>query len=83
MDKNVADRGLIPLAVIVGSPLCYPDTLRRGIYRLALRQPPRLDRRALACVSIPTEWQERLFRPAAKVESALSGQEIETAHRTN
>jgi hypothetical protein len=28
-------------------------------------------------------WQERLFRPAAKVESALSGQTIETAHRTN
>jgi hypothetical protein len=29
------------------------------------------------------EWQECLFRPAAKVESVLSGQEMETAHRTN
>jgi hypothetical protein len=29
------------------------------------------------------EWQEQLFRPAARVESALSGREIDTAHRVN
>ena len=29
------------------------------------------------------EWQEYLFRPAAKVESVLTAREIDTAHRTN
>ena len=28
------------------------------------------------------EWQEYFFRPAARVESALTAGEIETAHRT-
>jgi len=29
------------------------------------------------------EWQEYFFRPGAKVESALTAREIDTAHRTN
>jgi hypothetical protein len=74
--------GLLPIAVVVialAVPMIYVLTyIAFGTAATAMIGPRSLNVRVYSY-----EWQERLFRPAANVESAFSGREIETAHRTN
>jgi uncharacterized RDD family membrane protein YckC len=74
--------GLLPIAIIVVALLV--STLYVGAYAsLGSAGTATIGPRTYTLRVYSHEWQERLFRPAAKVESALSGREIDTAHRTN
>ena len=74
--------GLIPIAVVVVA-LVVPTIYLVAYIELGTAATCTIGPRSLNVRVYSREWQERLFRPAAKVESALSGREIETAHRTN
>ena len=73
---------LITLAVIVVA-LLVPTLYGLAYIALGTAATATIGPQSFSVRVYSYEWQERLFRPAAKVESAWSGQEIETAHRTN
>jgi hypothetical protein len=74
--------GLLPIAVVIVA-LVVPTIYVLAYIALGTAATATIGPQSLNVRVYPYEWQERLFRPAAKVESALSGREIETAHRTN
>ena len=74
--------GLLPIAVVVVA-LVVPTIYVLAYIALGTAATAMIGPRSLNVRVYSYEWQERLFRPAAKVESAFFGREIETARRTN
>ena len=80
MDENRRP-SLIPLVVIVVA-LLVPTLYGVAYIAIGTAATATIGPRSFNVRVYSYEWQELLFRPAARVESALSGQEIETAYRT-